>query len=172
LLYRRTGFPVVGVKDRVEPATRIGFKTSHFEEPTVCRRDFSRSMTLRFREVRHGKPTQDGCGACDALLHRVHDQVGGRPRRQDADAREGRTSYPLPSNNSTRYEPYWPVMPVINALLVMTATASPWSRAEPSSSCFANRLASEDREEGFSISPTYDSPSFEHLLRSCHHQTA
>jgi hypothetical protein len=57
--------PLLDVTDRVEPASRIGFQTSHFEEPTVCRRDFSESMMSRFRVVRHGKPTQDGCGACD-----------------------------------------------------------------------------------------------------------
>ena len=54
------------VKDRVNPATRIGFKTSHFEEQTVCCKDFSKSIGFRFREVRHGKPTQDGCGACNS----------------------------------------------------------------------------------------------------------
>jgi hypothetical protein len=42
----------LGVKDRAKPASRIGFKTSHFEASTVCRKDFSKSMLLRFREVR------------------------------------------------------------------------------------------------------------------------
>ena len=49
------------VKDRVNPATRIGLKTSHFEEPMVCCEDFSKSHGFRFREVWHGKPTQNGC---------------------------------------------------------------------------------------------------------------
>jgi len=59
------------VKDRVKPARGIGFKASHFEEPTVCCKEFSKSMTLRFREVRHGKPTQNGCGVLsnDFWLH-------------------------------------------------------------------------------------------------------
>ena len=43
--------PVVhdhAVKDRVKPASRIGFKTSHFEEQTVCRRDSWKSVGFRF----------------------------------------------------------------------------------------------------------------------------
>jgi hypothetical protein len=39
---------ITGVKDRVNPASRIGFKTSHFEEQTVCRRDSWKSVGFRF----------------------------------------------------------------------------------------------------------------------------
>jgi serine/threonine protein kinase len=56
------------VKGRLKPATWGAFKTSHFEEQTVCRRDFSKSMGFRFREVRYGKPTQDGDGGRDIGL--------------------------------------------------------------------------------------------------------
>jgi hypothetical protein len=77
-----------GVKGRVNPATRGGFKTSHFEEKVVCGRDNLRSTELRFREVRYGKPTQDGCGRYDsdvawAGLVPAADRVGTGDRPGD-----------------------------------------------------------------------------------------
>jgi len=52
-----------GVLDKMNAAIRIEFQRSHFEELMNCRRDFSKSISLRFQEVRHGKSTQGGCDA-------------------------------------------------------------------------------------------------------------
>jgi len=50
---------------REAPTCQGSGKPSHFEEQAVCRKGFSKSIMLRFREVRHGKPTQNGCGERD-----------------------------------------------------------------------------------------------------------
>jgi hypothetical protein len=94
------------VKDRVNPATRIGFKTSHFEEQTVCCKDFLKSIRLRFREVRYGKPTQDGCGACNIDAREVGlvtttDRPGAGGR-----SRDGGPARPLAAGGfKTSHEP-------------------------------------------------------------------
>jgi hypothetical protein len=94
------------VKDRVKPASRIGFKTSHFEELTVCHKNLSKSMMLRFREVRHGKPTQDGCSAFNTdapgagLVSAADRQEAGNR------SRDGRPVRPFAAGRSkTSHEP-------------------------------------------------------------------
>src|SRR5438270_13101189 len=73
-----------------------------------------------------------------------------------------RTSYPLASSNSARYEPSWPVMPVINAVLrgCPTAPAALALGAAPrrAGSCFLALISSVRQVHGARVRDLWQGP--------------